>query len=39
MPYAKAKIIADEVVKKLSEYSKQEVNLLFVPKQKIIRFD
>lgn len=36
--YNKAKLIADEVVTKLSEYTGQEVNLIFIPKDKVINF-
>ena len=38
MPYAKARTIADEVMKKLSAYCNQKVEVLFIPKNKIISF-
>lgn len=39
MPFEKAKIIADEVVNKLSKYTGEEINLLIIPTDKIIRFE
>ena len=36
--YNKAKLIADEVVTKLSKYTGQEVELIFIPKNKVISF-
>jgi hypothetical protein len=36
--YNKAKLIADEVVAKLSKFTGQEIELIFIPKDKIINF-
>jgi hypothetical protein len=36
--YDKAKLIADEVVTKLSKFTGQEIELIFIPKDKIIGF-
>lgn len=36
--YDKAKRIADEVLVKLSEYTGQDIELIFIPRNKIISF-
>lgn len=36
--YDKAKLIADEVVTKLSKYTSKEIEITFIPKDKVITF-
>ena len=37
--YEKAKLIADEIVKKLTKYSGQEIELIFISTNNVVRFD
>lgn len=39
MPYDKAKAIGDEVVAKLSKYINQEISLIFISHDHIIKFE